>query len=303
MNDEVQNNQSVDPGLTQREIQLREARRSELAETSFATNSNGGAMMLPRNGRELMDLANMMAASGPMVRDFYRNNAGACAALIMICQPYGFNPFLVNWKTYRASNDDKAPIAFEAQLINAMVKQSAPIKGHFQYTYGGEAESRFVKVVGIDRASGDALEYISPPKSQIAVKNSPLWKGDTDQQLAYYGVRAWCRRWFPELLLGIYSAEEIEAAGPRDVTPKDSGFAALAQVARQAAAVDSRVRAASIDATVAPVETPEVRAAFDQGKLVGSDPDAGRGDCPHLDNVELAKAWLAGFDEIREATS
>lgn len=267
-----------DQGLSPREIQIREVRRSEMAETSFSKTPQGGAMMLPNNPRDLMDFANMMAASGPMVRDFYRNNPGACAGLIMICQPYGFNPFLVNWKTYRASKDDNAPIAFEAQLINAMVKASAPIKGHFQYTFGGEGESRFVKVVGIDRLSGEALEYISPPKATIAVKNSPLWKGDLDQQLCFYGVRAWCRRWFPELLLGMYSREEIETAEPRDVTPKETGFTAMAREARESKGVIDEQRQKIRQGPLASAgdQSREVAAAFESGKLVASETNVTR---------------------------
>ena len=76
------------------QIDLREKRRQELGETQFSTNAQGGALMQPRNGKELMDMANMMSSSGSMIRDFYRGNPGDCAALIMICQPYGFNPFM-----------------------------------------------------------------------------------------------------------------------------------------------------------------------------------------------------------------
>lgn len=212
----------------------REQRRAELASTDFTANAQGGALMNPKNGKELMDMANLVAGSGSMVRDIYRNNPGDCAALIMICQPYGFNPFMVSWKTYKASKNADAPIAFEGQLVNAMVNRSAPVKGRLRYEYDGEGPTRRVTVTGIDRETGDPITYTSPPMSQIPVKNSPLWKADPDQQLAYFGARSWARRHFPELLLGVYTREEIEEApGIRDVTPKTGGFTARAQAARQ----------------------------------------------------------------------
>lgn len=210
----------------------REKRRQELESTSFSTGSQGGALMQPRNGKELMDMANMMSASGQMVRDFYRGNPGDCAALIMICQPYGFNPFMVSWKTYKASKNADAPVSFEGQLVNAMVNQSAPVRGRLRYKYDGEGPTRTCTVVGIDRETGEEIIYTSPQLKDIPVKNSPLWKGDPDQQLGYYSARSWARRHFPELLLGVYTREEIEEAPIRDVTPKDTAFTRLAEKAR-----------------------------------------------------------------------
>lgn len=220
------------------QIDLREKRRQELGETQFATNAQGGALMQPRNGKELMDMANMMSSSGSMIRDFYRGNPGDCAALIMICQPYGFNPFMVSWKTYKASKSADAPISFEGQLVNAMVNQSAPVKGRLKYRYDGEGPTRRCTVVGIDKDTGEEITYTTPELKSIPTKNSPLWKGDPDQQLGYFAARSWARRHFPELLLGVYTREEIEEAprAPRDVTPaeaKPGGFAAMAQQARQ----------------------------------------------------------------------
>lgn len=219
---------------TKTDIVTREKRRQELEATNFAHSTQGGALMQPSNGRELMDMANMMAQSGQMVRDFYRGNPGDCAGLIMICQPYGFNPFMVSWKTYKASKSADAPVSFEGQLVNAMVNMSAPVRGRLKYTYDGEGPTRRCTVTGIDRETGEEITYTSPMLKDIPVKNSPLWKADPDQQLGYYSARSWARRHFPELLLGVYTREEIEEAPMRDVTPKPGGFADLASRAKKA---------------------------------------------------------------------
>jgi ribosome modulation factor len=212
------------------EIDLRQQRRQELADTSFSANQQGGALMQPRNGRELMDMANMMSQSGQMVRDFYRGNAGDCAALIMICQPYGFNPFMVSWKTYKASKSADAPISFEGQLVNAMVNQSAPVKGRLKYVYEGDGPELTCTVIGIDRETGEEITYTSPKVKEISIKNSPLWKSDPQQQLGYFSARSWARRHFPELLLGVYTRDEIESAPTiRDVTPTKPDGPNLAQ--------------------------------------------------------------------------
>ena len=208
--------------LTDVQIQerSRDKRRSEMAEMALSTNA--GSLMVPTDGRDLMDKANTMAAAGLMVKDIFRNNAGACAGLIMLCAPYRINPFQASWKCYQTKTD--APLAFEAQLITAMINTAAPISGRLKYTFSGEGATRQVNVSAVDRDSGEVLDYLSPMKKDIGVQNSPLWKNDPDQQLCYFGARAFARRHYPEILLGVYDREEIEAAPTvRDVTPMRRG--------------------------------------------------------------------------------
>lgn len=300
-------------------IDLRERRRQEMSEASFATNAQGGAVMLPRNGKELMDFANLMSSSGAMVRDFYRGNPGDCAALIMICQPYGFNPFLVSWKTYKASKNADAPISFEGQLVNAMVNMSAPVKGRLKYEYEGEDAERTCTVIGIERETGAALTYTSPPIGKIAVKNSPLWKSDPDQQLAYFSARAWARRHFPELLLGIYARDELDEQGIRDITPKESPTERLKRITQQSAgeaagsASDDPAPDDTEEAEIAPTEAEDggaeaelplppgedVANAYMAGQQAWIENFPDRDDCPHKDGP-LRDAWLEGYDKAAE---
>lgn len=197
----------------------RNTRRNELAAVTFKPN---GQMFQPKDGRELMDMANLMSTAGLMVKDIYRGNPGACMGLIAVCAPYGMNPLQVSWKTYQTKAD--APIAYEAQVIVAMVNASGAVQGGLRYRYEGEGQSRVCIASGILRGESDPVEVRSPQLSQITVKNSPLWKTDPDQQLAYYTGRAWARRYKPEMLLGIYDVDEMAPArvGPdhaRDITP------------------------------------------------------------------------------------
>jgi len=196
----------------------RDVRRAELEALTF---NAGGQLFRPQTGRELTDMANMMAGAKFMVKDIYRDNPGACLGLIAICAPYGLNPLQVSWKTYKASKAEDAPIAFEAQVIVAMVNASGVVRGGLRYRYEGEGQSRSCIASGLLPGSDDALEVHSPMLSQITVKNSPLWKADPDQQLAYYTGRSWARRYKPEMLLGVYDVDELSQSPMRDVTPRD----------------------------------------------------------------------------------
>lgn len=205
-----------------REVAERDQRREELASVEFSRN---GQMFQPRNGRELMDMANLMSGAGLMVKDIYRKNPGACMGLIAVCAPYGMNPLQVSWKTYQTKPD--APIAYESQVVVAMVNASGAVKGSLKYRYEGEGQSRRCCCFGTLKGDTEAVEVWSPPLGMINPKNSPLWKTDPDQQLAYYSGRSWARRYKPEMLLGIYDVDEMEPVrtGPdaaRDVTPRQA---------------------------------------------------------------------------------
>jgi len=195
----------------------RAQKRAELAEMTFEP----GQMFQPRNGRELMDMANLMSQTGQMVKEMYRGNPGQCMALIAICAPYGLNPIMVSWKTYQTKAD--GPVAYEAQLIMAMLNTSGAVPGGLRYRFEGEGQDR--RCIAYARLPGDdePVEVLSPRLADINPKNSPLWKSDPDQQLCYYTGRAWARRYKPEMFLGIYTTDEVEVArGPaqaRDITP------------------------------------------------------------------------------------
>jgi hypothetical protein len=83
----------------------------------------------------------------------------------------------------------------------------AAMRGRPVYEFLGHNETRQCRVT-VTAQDGQKLEYTSPTFAQIAVKNSPLWKADTDQQLAYYSVRALARRHFPDIILGVIEREE-----------------------------------------------------------------------------------------------
>lgn len=255
---------------TDKSVIARDQRRQELAAVDFAPN---GQLFQPKNGRELMDMANMMSTAGFMVKDIYRNNPGSCMGLIAVCAPYGMNPIQVSWKTYQTKAD--GPIAYEAQVMVAMVNSSGAVKGSLRYRYEGEGQNRVCIASATLMGDSEPVEVRSPRLADITPKNSPLWKADPDQQLAYYTGRNWARRYKPEMLLGVYDVDEVEGfASARDVTPREPGpMARKAMEARQAAAV--------------PKAEPEVAEAEVVHWTAGVNPD---------DGFPGSDAWTAGVD-------
>lgn len=66
--------------------------------------------------------------------------------------------------------------------------------------------------------------------AQARTRNSTLWADDPRQQLAYLATKRWSRLYCPDVILGVYSPDELEETAPiiRDVSPaKTRGTAEL----------------------------------------------------------------------------
>jgi RecT family len=193
------------------------------------SNAAGGLEFVNMN--QAMEFAKMMSISSVAVPKHLRSNPGACLAVVIQAIEWRLSPYAVANKSY--SVNDR--LAYESQLIQAVILQRAPIVGRFKVEYTGEGDNRVCKVWARLKDGEETVEYISPPFGKITPKNSPLWKSDPDQQHFYYSGRALCRRHFPDVLLGVYADDEILPPmgpdGARDVTPAKSIGAKLDDLA------------------------------------------------------------------------
>ena len=187
---------------------------------SLAVTEQAGGLSFT-NAEQAMTFAKMMAVGGVAVPKHLRGNPGACLAIVVQAIEWRLSPYAVANKSY--SVNDR--LAYESQLVQAVILQRAPIKGRLKVEYTGEGDSRVCRVWADLKDLDESVEYVSPPRGRITPQNSPLWKSDPDQQLFYYSARALCRRHFPDVLLGVYARDELEDSpriGPdraRDVTP------------------------------------------------------------------------------------
>jgi hypothetical protein len=175
--------------------------------------TDGGIIMPERLG-DMIEFAQVMCKADVAIPKHLRGNPGACLAVAMRARAWRMDPFAVATKTY-AVNDI---LAYESQLVTSVINRHAPIKGRLVPRYVGAGAERQC-ILEPETHDGQLLPYESPKVKDIGVKNSPLWKNDPDQQLFYSSARAWARRYFPELLLGVYDPEEARTM--RDVTPPE----------------------------------------------------------------------------------
>lgn len=171
---------------------------------------------------QIMEFAKLMAVSGVAVPKFLRANPGACLAVTMQANEWAMSPFAVANKSY--SVNDR--IAYESQLVHAVIERRAPLKDRLNARWDGDlaAGTRRCIVVGHFQGETDPREWASPEIGKIKIKNSPEWISNPDKQLFYHASRDWARIWAPDVLLGIYTRDEMMAIdhGP---TERSGGLA------------------------------------------------------------------------------
>jgi hypothetical protein len=179
------------------------------------TAGQGRAAFLPTSMGEAMEIAKLMAG-GNFVPKHLRGVPGDCLAVVMQAARWGMDPFAVGNKTYFVNDR----MGYEAQLVNAVVNSSNVLNGRLKVEWTGEGNNLECTVTGYIKGDPD-------PKTRrvklntITTRNSPLWKQDPEQQLAYFAQRAWARLHAPEVLLGVYTPEELAEIEPRN--PVEAG--------------------------------------------------------------------------------
>lgn len=185
----------------------------------MAVAPGGAGRFVPQDMNQALEFAKLMAISGKAVRKHLRDQPGTCLAVAMQATEWQMNPFAVANKTYEVNDQ----LAFEAQLVNAVINTRAPLQKRLRVTYEGTGNALICKVSGLLIGEDEPFEYESPPFANITPKNSPVWTTDPRRQIAYYSTRNWARLHCPEIILGVVTDDEMEdarrAANARDITP------------------------------------------------------------------------------------
>jgi hypothetical protein len=156
---------------------------------------------------EAMEVAKLMASSN-FVPPHLRGRAGDCLAVVMQATRWSMEPFAVANKTYFVNDR----MAYEAQLVIAVINTRAQLKGRLEFSYEGDGNNLICTVSGTLRGD-DRPKIVEQEISMITTRNSPLWKQAPRQQLGYYTARLWARLHCPEVLLGVYTVDELQDGG------------------------------------------------------------------------------------------
>lgn len=201
--------------------------------------------------QQIMEVAKVMASGVATVPKHLQKNPADCMAVIMQSMQWKMNPFAVAQKTHVV----QGTLGYEAQLVNAVITALAPTKDRLHFEWFGD----WSRVIGkfregeskskVDEDTGEKKKYRVPnwtmqdeqglgvrvwatlkgenePRVlelllvQARTRNSTLWADDPKQQLAYLATKRWSRLYCPDVILGVYTPDELdEGPAMRDVTP------------------------------------------------------------------------------------
>lgn len=167
----------------------------------------------------MIKTAEIMATGKTTVPQHLRGSLGDCMAIVIQAAQWDMNPFSVAQKTHLVNG----ALGYEAQLVNAVIITRAPIASRPKIKWEGdwlnvngktEKSDKLavtVSAIFIGEAEPTTLRV---SMAQAGVRNSPLWESDPRQQLAYLAIKRWARLYCPDVLLGVYSADELADGAP-----------------------------------------------------------------------------------------
>jgi hypothetical protein len=207
----------------------------------------------PESMRSMTDLAKFMAEGTLTLPEPYRRNPANCLAVVMQAVQWKMSPFAVAQKTHFVNGQ----IGYEAQLVSAVINASGAIMGQFKFEWFvewdrivGKFEERESKTKkddngypkkykvpgwnledekGLGIKVSAVLKGETEPReltllmTQANVRNSPLWADDPKQQIAYLAQKRWARLYAPGVILGVYTPDEAEEFGPKEVDVTSAG--------------------------------------------------------------------------------
>lgn len=215
--------------------------------TAVAPLRDSFATMLfdPNAMKALTDFGKMMSESKVTIPTHLHSKPADCTAIALQAMQWGFNPYAVAQKTFISPG---GALGYEGQLVNAAIISSGRLTDVPEYEYIGDWSKILGKVEERKSENGKGKYYVAvwdrrdeaglgvicrahlvgeskPREIQVMMAQawprfSTQWATDPQQQISYLAVRKFARRYAPDVILGVYTGDEL--AGPTTV---DMGFA------------------------------------------------------------------------------
>ncbi len=208
----------------------------------LAIKTTNDIMFSPTAMQQMHQIATLMASSACTVPKHLQGNVGDCFAIAMQASQWQMNPFAVAQKTHLVSG----VLGYEAQLVNAVITSMAPTKGRLRFEWFGDWSKvigNFKEIEGkngkyrklastLNDEKGCGVKVFATMKdedeprvlelllTQAGVRNSTLWADDPKQQLAYLAIKRWSRLYCPDVIMGVYSDDELETVpAEKEINP------------------------------------------------------------------------------------
>jgi hypothetical protein len=159
--------------------------------------------LIPETMAEAMRLAEMMANAKLVPKDLQKSPAD-CLMVIQAAIRWRMDAFAVA----QECSVIQGKLMYSGKLVAAVVNARGNLTSRLSFAYRGEGDDRTITVSGQLRGEDE------PRVVEVVFKHARTanthWQKQPDQQLMYHGARVWARRHAPELMLGVWSEEEID---------------------------------------------------------------------------------------------
>jgi len=189
---------------------------------------------------EMLSVAEFVCQS-PVIQPEFRGNAAHVMPVINQANKWGMDPYTVVENAYILKKIDKKAgtetwtIAYSSHLIIAAVNATAPIQGRMTYEYKGpwenivgntkiaknkwgkdvvtpawtsEDERKVSIVIRAITNEGQELSH-EVFLAQAGVRQSSIWATNPKLQFSYVAAKEFSRLYFPDVIMGVYSKEEL----------------------------------------------------------------------------------------------
>lgn len=164
----------------------------------------------------VMRIADLMASGKTTIPKHLQGNRGDCFAVSLQAMQWGMNPFSVCQKTHLVNGT----LGYEAQLIIAVLNASPALSTRLNFQWSDDwkgvdgkndkSEKNWARVWATLKGETEP-RVLEVSMAQVgSVRNSPNWVSDPRQQLAYLAAKRWGRLHAPDVILGVYTPDELQ---------------------------------------------------------------------------------------------
>jgi hypothetical protein len=171
-----------------------------------------GFSLIPKTMDEAFKIADMMVRSKSMPE--HLRTAGDALMVVEQAGRWEMSPFAVA----QCSFSYKGRLGYEGKLIQAVIEGSPMarriVSSLMDYQFEGEGDN--LTITASATRVGEAEPRTVTVKLKDARTDNAHWKKSPHQMLCYHAARVWARRWAPSIILGVYSADELQTGADRE---------------------------------------------------------------------------------------
>lgn len=245
---------------------------TQITAKSESTQVSAGGIFSSIEGFNLALRMAKALSSSTIVPTSYRGeaNIGNCVIALEMAQRLNAAPLMVMQNLY----DVNGRPAWSSQFIIAMINNSRKYRTPIQYEIGGDGDGRYCYAWAEDyegnKVVGPTISVKMAKDEGWYGKSGSKWKTMPDVMLRYRAASFFGRLHCPDMIMGIYSRDEVIELGDEDYSFADAAQAqeeAQAEIAANAnvtlidtSAVDTstgEIAEAQAESTPTPEPTPD----------------------------------------------